>query len=324
MPSKPIPLRTLGKGGPRVPALGFGLMGMSIAYGTIPSDEERFQVLDRAVELGATFWDTADLYGDSEELLGKWFKRTGKRDQIFLASKFGYASKTDFSLIDSSAAYYYMHKANTKTPIEETMRALAELKAEGKIKHIALSEVSSTTLRRACKIAPVAAVQAEYSPFVLDIEGPKGTNLLATCRELGVTVVCYAPLGRGILTSAFTEPSTSQDPKDLRAVYFPRFQGENRTANIKLVNDLKEIANRKGCTVTQLALAWTMKQGANIIPIPGTKKIRYLEENWGALDVVLSDADEKEIRKLVEEGEVKGGRHPEGYHDGLIDTVEEA
>ncbi|KAH8162628.1 hypothetical protein CIB48_g5618 [Xylaria polymorpha] len=334
MPIKNVPLRKLGKNGPQVPALGLGLMGMSIAYGKAPSDEERFAVLDRAVELGATNWDTAALYGDCEELVGKWFKRTGKRDEIFLATKFGFAKgMADLRAIDSSGAYckqsciaslkrlgtdsidlYYMHRANPKTPIEETMRAMAELKAEGKIKYIGLSEVSSTTLRRACKIAHVDAVQMEYSSFDLDIEGPVGTDLLATCRELGVAVVAYSPLGRGLLTGAYTTQESLAHEGDFRST-LPRFSGANFEANVKLVSQFKALADRKGCTPAQLAIAWLLKQGEDIIPIPGTKRIKYLEENWGSLEVQLSDGEEKEIRNFVETAEIAGSRGEQGFAD---------
>lgn len=183
--------------------------------------------------------------------------------------------------------------------------------------------MTSNTLRRAYKIAPVVAVQTEYSPFVLDIEGPTDTDLLATCRELGITVVCYAPLGRGLLTSTFGSGEYGSDKKDMRPAHLPRFMEENRAANMKLVNQFKELAEKKGCTTAQLSLAWLLKQGEDIIPIPGTKTIKYLEENWGALDVHLTDDEELEIRKFVENAEVAGGKAPPGVTT-LIDTKEES
>jgi aryl-alcohol dehydrogenase-like predicted oxidoreductase len=325
--------------------MGFGLMGLSYTtYGSVPSDEERFAILDRAYELGSTFWDSADLYGDSEELVGRWFKRTGKRSEIFLASKFGFVKGSKTLELDSSAEYckkacaeslrildidyidlYYLHHANPETPIEETMRALAELQAEGKIKHIGLSAVSSTTLRRAVKIAPVACVQVEYSPFVLDAENDNGTNLLATCRELGVTLVAATPLGRGIFTSAFADGTNTTDEKDMRPKVMPRFQGENREANLKLLGQFKALAEKKGCTLAQLSLAWLMKQGSDVIPIPGTKKMKYLEENWAALDVNLTDEDEKEVRDFMATREIAGHYMPERFaHYMYRDTKEEA
>ncbi|RWA11592.1 hypothetical protein EKO27_g3493 [Xylaria grammica] len=334
-----IPVRHIGKNGPTVPALGLGLMGMSALYGAPPSDEERFKVLDHAVEIGSTFWDSSDMYGDNEELLGKWFKRTGKRNQIFLVTKFGFL-KGSSSEIDSSAAFcknacaeslralgteyidlYYMHRANPKTPIEETMRAMLELKAEGKIKYIGLSEVSSSTLRRACKVGQVDAVQAEYSPFEREIEGAVGTNLLDTCRELGVTMVAYSPLGRGMLTGTLNSKQSISGDGDYRSL-FPRFSEENLDANVKVVNQLKAMAEKKGCTAAQLALAWVLKQGQHVIAIPGTKKIKYLEENFAALQVILADAEEAEIREIV--AGVVGERTPDWTrYQCYVDTVEE-
>lgn len=182
--------------------------------------------------------------------------------------------------------------------------------------------MTSNTLRRAYKIAPIAALQTEFSPFVLDIEGPSGTDLLATCRELGVTVVCYAPLGRGLLTTTFGSGEYGKDKGDMRSAYLPRFKEENRAANMKLVNQFKALADKKGCTTAQLSLAWLLKQGDDIIPIPGTKTIKYLEENLGALSVHLTDVDELEVRRFVENAEVAGGAAPPDVTT-LIDTKEE-
>lgn len=196
---------------------------------------------------------------------------------------------------------------------------------EGKIKHIGLSEVSSTTLRRAYKVAPVAAVQNEYSAFVLDIERSSGTNLLATCRELGVSMVCYSPLGRGLLTAAFTTKESLNIQNDLRRAYFPRFSDDNFDANVKLVYQFKALVDKKGCSTSQLALAWLLKQGGDIIPIPGTKKIKYLEENWAALDVELTDEEEAEIRAFVETAEVVGARStPDTMKTAFSDTKEKS
>jgi aryl-alcohol dehydrogenase-like predicted oxidoreductase len=184
--------------------------------------------------------------------------------------------------------------------------------------------VTSTTLRRACKIAPVAAVQTEYSPFVLEVEGTLGSDMLATCRELGVALVPYAPLGRGLLTTTFIKDELVTDKNDVRQVYFPRFQNANRDTNVKLVNKFKSFADKKGCTTSQLALAWLLKQGDNIIPIPGTKKIKYLEENWGTLGFQLTDDEEREIRQFAETAEIAGGRLPPQYEKNiLVDTREE-
>ncbi|KAF2105995.1 putative aldo/keto reductase [Lophiotrema nucula] len=341
----PVSLRQIGKDGPKVPALGLGLMGLSAAYGEVPNDEERFAFLDRALEQGNTFWDSANIYADSEELVGRWFKRTGKRDQIFIASKFGIVMDgMNFKGIDSSGEYckkacakslerlgvdqidlFYAHRINTETPIEETMRALAELKAEGKIKYIGLCELSSSTLRRAYKIAPVDVVQVEYSPFVLDIENETGTNLLATCRELGVTVVPHSPLARGIITGTLTGKESVNGAGDLRGKMLPWFSDANIDANVKIAQEWKKLADKKGVTSTQLALAWMIAQGDDLIPIPGTKKIKYLEENWAALDIELTGEEVAEIRAFVESVEPAGYRSIESSRAlAYPDTKEEA
>ncbi|KAI2607969.1 putative aldo-keto reductase [Hypoxylon sp. NC1633] len=334
----PAKLRQLGKNGPLVPAIGFGLMGLSAGhYGDVPDDEERFKILDRAFELGETFWDTSDLYGDNEQLLAKWFKRTGKRNQIFLATKYGYVKGSKTYDTDSSYEYtkkacdenlkalgvdsidlYYIHSVNPEVPIEETMRALKELQEEGKIKYIGLSTVNSATLRRAVKIAPVAAVQTMYSVFSRQIEGPAGTDLLATCRELGVAVVIATPLGRGLITPEFGAGSPQFDDSDVRPKALPHFQDENREHNVRVVAGFRALADKKGCSVSQLALAWLLKQGDDILPIPGTKRIAYLEQNWAALDVVLSDAEDKEIRDFADANEMAGGDLPKGLESRLF------
>lgn len=187
---------------------------------------------------------------------------------------------------------------------------------EGKIKHIGLCALSSRTLRRACRIAPVAAVQVEYSAFVLDIEGERGTNLLQTCRDLGVAVVCFGPIGRGLLTGTVTGSESISGTGDIRTKWVPRFQGDNLEKNLKVVNQFRALADKKGCTSAQLALAWVLKQGDDIFPIPGTKRIKYLEANWASLDVYLSDAEEAEIRKMVAGAELAGFEtHPSAYVD---------
>ncbi|KAJ2897347.1 hypothetical protein MKZ38_004770 [Zalerion maritima] len=352
MPAQNVPLHKLGRDGPSVPALGLGLMPLSHeVYGSVMPEEDQLAFLDRACELGATFWDSADLYGGSEALIGKWFKRTGKRSDIFLATKFGFVKGSPSLAVDSSGEYCktacaeslrlletdcidlchqpgdpldYMHHADTKTPIEQTMRALKELQEEGKIKHIGLSSISSKTLRRAYKIAPVAAVQVEYSPFVLDCETEAGTNLLAACRELGVAVVTACPLGRGILTSTYAKGGPVGDEKDMRSKVMPRFMEGNRDKNTKLVAKFQDMAERKGCTVSQLALAWLLKQGDDIFPIPGTKRIKYMEENWGALLVKLSDEEDAEVRNFVEKVEIAGSYMPPKFEAYIYrDTPEE-
>ncbi|TVY28387.1 Aldo-keto reductase [NADP(+)] [Lachnellula hyalina] len=333
-----LPTRKLGKNGPQVVAEGFGLMGLSAFYGKPEADEERFKVLDRALELGQTNWDSADMYMDSEDLLGKWFKRTGKRDQIFLATKFANKNVGGAFTVDSSPEYakqacatslkrlgveqidlYYCHRVQHEVPIEKTVQAMVELKNEGKIKYLGLSEVSSETLRRACKVHHIDAVQIEYSPFALDIEHPS-VQLLKTCRELGVAIVAYSPLGRGFLTGAYRSPADFEEG-DFRT-FAPRFSAENFPKNLKLVDGISAIAKKKNCTPGQLTLAWLLAQGDDIIPIPGTKKIKYLEENLGALNVKLSESEEKEFRAEVEKAEVHGTRYPEMMMAGLFaDTV---
>ncbi|KAI0169085.1 putative aldo-keto reductase [Hypoxylon sp. FL1284] len=332
MPAKPV-LKPLGKNGPLVPRIGFGLMGMSHSYGEIPSDEERFKLLDHALEQGNTFWDTSDLYGDNEELLSKWFKRTGKRDQIFLATKYGYVKGGKFGEVDSSYEYtkkacsenlkrlgvdvidlYYAHSVNPETPIEETMRALKELQDEGKIRHIGLSLVSSATLRRAVKIAPVAAVQTGYTLNEREIEGPEGGNLLATCRELGVAVVVATPLGRGILTSEFGEGALADSGEgDVRGRMLPQFQAANRDHNMRLVAGFRALADKRGCSVAQLALAWLLAQGDDVFPIPGTRRAHRLDDNWAAQDVVFTPEEELEIRRFAESSKVAGGALPPSF-----------
>jgi aryl-alcohol dehydrogenase-like predicted oxidoreductase len=195
---------------------------------------------------------------------------------------------------------------------------------DGRIKHIGLSEVSSNTLRRACKIAPVTAVQIEYSPFTRDIEGETGKNILATCRELGVAVVCYSPLGRGLLTGDFSSKDAISGAGDGRAAQFPRFTGDNLEANAKIVSQFKEFADRKNCTPSQLAIAWLLKQGSDIFPIPGTKRVEKLDENWAALHIDLSDDEEAEIRAFVTNNEMAGYRSTlAGMHSAFVDTKEE-
>ena len=195
---------------------------------------------------------------------------------------------------------------------------------DGKIKSIGLSEVSSNTLRRACQIAPVAAVQMEYSPFVRDIEQLSGTDLLRTCRELGVAVVCYSPLGRGILTGTLTTRQSVSSANDYRESHFPWFSEGNLEQNVKTISQFKAIADKKECTTSQLAIAWILKQGNDMIPIPGTKKIRYLEENWDAMKIDLSDEEEAEIRTFLDGARLVGSRKPAGIMDNAFaDTREE-
>lgn len=325
--SSPLPTRRIGKD--QVSALGFGAMGIGgYVYGEAGDDESRFKVLDRLVELGCTNWDTADIYGDSQALIGRWFKRTGKRDQIFLATKFAFKINGKEVQISGDPEYakeacnkslellgvntidlYYVHRIDQTVPIEKTMGALKELVQEGKIRYIGLSEPSPATLRRAHKIHPVSAIQVEYSPFVLDVE-QKG-HLLDTARELGVTVFAYSPLGRGILTGQVT--SRDDFPEDDLRRHIPKFSPENFPKILSLVENIKTIGKKYNATPGQVTLAWLMAQGEDIIPIPGTKKIKYAEENLGALKVQLTKEDIDFIRKAITETEITGTRSPEAY-----------
>ncbi|EHK45991.1 Hypothetical protein TRIATDRAFT_40119 [Trichoderma atroviride IMI 206040] len=324
--------RKLGKYGPEIPAIGFGLMGIGIdCYGAIGDDETRFAVLDHAWKEGCIHWDTSDAYGDSEELIGKWFKlHPERRADIFLATKFGISAEIqpDGSYkgsVDSSPEYakaacekslkklgvdyidlYYAHRVDGKTPIEKTVQALAELKSEGKIKHLGFSEISGESLRRAFAVHPIAAVQIEYNPWALETEGPVSKHLLKACRELGVATVAYSPLGRGMLTGQVT--STAElDEKDFRKTV-EQFKGDNMKKNMQLVNKFKDVAANKGCSPSQLALAWLLAQGDDIFPIPGTKKIKYLDDNWGAQKVQLTADEAREIRQQVDQLGVAGSR----------------
>jgi aryl-alcohol dehydrogenase-like predicted oxidoreductase len=293
--------------------LGLGCMGMSAFYGT--SDEsEAIRTIHRAIELGCTFLDTAELYGPhtNEELVGRALK--GRRDEVVIATKFGIRAnptpeQPNGRVIDGSPEnvrrsiegslqrlgtdhvdLYYQHRIDPNTPIEETVGTLAELVAEGKIRHIGLSEAAPDTIRRAHAVHPIAAVQTEYSLWSRDVEA----EILPTLRELGIGFVAYSPIGRGFLAGRFSDPERELDEGDFRRSN-PRFTGENLERNQLLAAKIRELAEEKGVTSSQLALAWVLAQGQDIVPIPGTKRVAYLEENWGARDVELTDADLERI-----------------------------
>ncbi|KAH6613014.1 NADP-dependent oxidoreductase domain-containing protein [Boeremia exigua] len=322
----------LGRNGPHVPRIGLGLMGLSIFYGATKPDSQRLALLDKAHDLGQRFWDTADMYGDNEDLLGKWFAANpNKRSDIFLATKFANKTLPDgSSAVDSTPEYartacekslqrlglpsvdlYYVHRVDLKTPIEKTMEALVELKNEGKFKYIGLSEVSSSTLRRAHAVHPITAVQIEYSPFALEAENENGTYLLATARELGVAVVCYSPLGRGLFGGALRSPDNFEQ-SDFRK-HLPRFSQESFSKNIKLVDQLTEVADEKGVTPGQLTLAWLLAQGEDIFPIPGTTSQERLAENGHSVTINLTEDETAKVRKLVDAADVSGSRYPEAF-----------
>jgi aryl-alcohol dehydrogenase-like predicted oxidoreductase len=300
-------------------------MGMSYAYG--PADEkESLQVLRRYLELGGNFFDTAEVYGPykNEELLGH-FLREVPRDRVVVATKFGFRIGSDgIRGVDSSLEnvrraceaslqrlgietidLYYQHRVDPNVPIEETVGAMAELVSQGKVRTLGLSEAGPETLRRAAKVHPIAALQSEYSLWTRDVE----TNgVLATCRELGITLVPYSPLGRGFLTGTI-QKIEDLDPSDWRRTNYPRFQEQALQANLKLATAVKELAAEKSITPAQLALAWVLAQGKDLVPIPGTKRIRYLEENMGSLNVTLSPSDLKRIEARLAQIEVVGERY---------------
>jgi aryl-alcohol dehydrogenase-like predicted oxidoreductase len=316
--------RRLGPEGPEVSEIGLGCMGMSAFYGS--SDEgESIRTIHRALELGCNFLDTSDMYGPhtNEELVGRAI--AGRREEFFVASKFGIriemqADGPPRRSIDGSPDYvrsacdaslarlgvehidlYYQHRVDPSTPIEETAGAMAELVAAGKVRHLGLSEASAETIRRAHAVHPITAVQSEYSLWTRDVED----EVLPTLRELGIALVAYSPLGRGFLSGRFTSPE-ELDEGDFRR-YGPRFTGENLQANLKLAERVRELAAEKGVTAGQLALAWVLGRWEHVVPIPGTKRVSYLEENLGAAEVELSPEEVEQIAAAV--GPAAGDRY---------------
>jgi len=320
-------VRKLGTEGLTASQMGLGCMGMSEFYGP-HDDKESFAVIDRALELGINFLDTADAYGPytNEELVGKSIK--GRRDKFVVATKFGFvrnladsqwrgmSGKPDYVQFACEASLkrlnietidlYYLHRVDPETPIEDTVGAMAKLVQQGKVRALGLSEVSVSTLKKAQAIHPISAVQTEYSLWSRDPE----REILKYCKDNGVAFVAYSPLGRGFLTGQITRP------EDLAADDWrrnaPRFQGENFYKNLMLVGKVKELAKEKGCTPAQLALAWVMAQGEYIFPIPGTKRVKYLEENAGAAEIHFTEKDLADISNLFPVDIAAGQRYSDG------------
>jgi aryl-alcohol dehydrogenase-like predicted oxidoreductase len=319
-------IKPLGSQGLQASALGLGCMGMSDFYGS-RNDEESTNVIRRAFEMGINFFDTADMYGPytNEELVGKAIKEF--RKECTLATKFGIVrdpndptrrgvnGKPEYVRSSCEGSLkrlqvevidlYYLHRKDPDTPIEDTVGAMAQLVQEGKIRAIGLSEVNADTLRKAHAVHPVTALQSEYSLWTRDPED----EILQTCSELGIAFVAYSPLGRGFLTGQIKK-FEDFEPGDYRR-FSPRFQGDNFNKNLQLVEKIEAMARQKGCTPSQLALAWVMAQGEFIFPIPGTKHLKYLEENAGALDVALTQEELSEIDNIAPKGVAAGLRYPE-------------
>jgi aryl-alcohol dehydrogenase-like predicted oxidoreductase len=317
--------RELGRSGLRVSAVGLGCMGMSDFYDPRQqNDEESVRVIHRYLDAGGDFLDTADMYGSgrNEVLVGKALR--GRREGVVVATKFGNVRGPGGAFLgvrgdpdyvrqccDASLRrlgvdvidLYYQHRVDPKTPIEETVGAMADLVRAGKVRHLGLSEAAPATIRRAAKVHPIAALQTEYSLWSRDVEA----EVLPAVRELGIGFVAYSPLGRGFLTGQFKSPDDM--PADDWRRNMPRFQGENFRRNLELVEKVRELAAAKGCTPGQLALAWVLAQGDDVVPIPGTKRVKYLDENLGAADVRLTADDLAQLDAVLPAGAAAGSRY---------------